>query len=164
MTSLASVKGPSVTVTFPPKSRTRAPCAVGASPPLPSIVPALSASSLSFAMASMSDLGGGPWFSGCLTIIMNRIFRTPLVFGLRAPVPDGLDRPNPSSTHTSNEGQRNRHPVPSFLKVFFWVYWLGVGDALTLSAKTSHNNNVPTTTRSSGHNDINIRRKHCKKP
>jgi hypothetical protein len=35
------------------------------------------ASSDSLAMASMSDLGGRPWFSGALTIIMKRIVRTP---------------------------------------------------------------------------------------
>src|SRR5882762_7412083 len=78
-TSLASVKGPSIAVTRPPESRTRVLAAVGASPPLAIIVPALTASSLSFAMASMSSLGGGPeYFSACLTSIINRIV-TPLL-------------------------------------------------------------------------------------
>ncbi len=48
--------------------------AVGASPPLPRIVPAFTASSWIIAMASMNSLGGGgPCFSACLTNIMNRI-------------------------------------------------------------------------------------------
>src|SRR5438094_181575 len=44
MTSLASVKGPSTLVSCPPESRTRVLTAVGASPPLATIVPALTAS------------------------------------------------------------------------------------------------------------------------
>src|SRR5882762_1509346 len=83
-TSLASVKGPSIAVTLPPESRTRVLAAVGASPPLAIIVPALMASSLSFPMASINSLGGKPHFSADLTIIMNRIV-TPLlcVFAFR---------------------------------------------------------------------------------
>src|SRR6266568_2182082 len=42
------------------------------------MVPALTASSPSFAIASMNSLGGGPKFSACLTIIMNCI-ETPLL-------------------------------------------------------------------------------------
>src|SRR5258707_13128660 len=42
--SLASVKGPSITVTLPSERRTRAPNAVGPSPPPPIIVPAFAAS------------------------------------------------------------------------------------------------------------------------
>src|SRR6267154_169556 len=76
-TSLASVKGPSIAVTCPRESRTRVLLAVGASPQLATIVPALTASSPSFAIASMNSLGGGPKFSACLTIIMNCI-ETPL--------------------------------------------------------------------------------------
>src|ERR1700686_1733719 len=112
-TSLASVKGPSSAVTLPPESRTRVLAAVGASPPLAIIVPALTASSLSFAMASMSSLGGGPeYFSACLTSIINRIV-TPLlcvfVFRFGAGFPDGVDRAcNPGSTVTSNVDPRNR--------------------------------------------------------
>jgi hypothetical protein len=55
------------------ESRTRVLAAVAASPPLRTIVPALTASSPSFAITSMNPAGGGPWFSECLTIIMNRI-------------------------------------------------------------------------------------------
>src|SRR5580692_12111782 len=112
MISLASVKGPSITVTFPPESRTRAPCAVGKSPPLPSIVPALVSSSAAFAIASINDFGGGPCFSACLTIIMNRIVISPLsVFGWGAEFSDGFDRPDLGSIYTSNDGQQNRHEV-----------------------------------------------------
>src|SRR5215472_3932837 len=78
MTSLASVKGPSITLTLPPESRTRAPCAVGPSPPPPIIVPAFVASLASASMASINSFGGGPCFSACLTNIMYRIF--PLLF------------------------------------------------------------------------------------
>src|ERR1700723_47159 len=86
MTSLASAKGPSVTITFPPETRTRAPSAVGPSPPLPSIVPAFVSSSAAFAIASISSLGGGPCFSVCLTIIMNRIVRSPLLVLVGKPI------------------------------------------------------------------------------
>src|SRR6267378_7646358 len=73
-TSLASVKGPSTVVSCPREIRTRVLIDVGASPPLAIIVPFLFASSLSFAMASMSSLGGGPeFFSDDLTSIINRI-------------------------------------------------------------------------------------------
>ncbi len=50
----------SVRLTDDPRSQTRAPIAVWASPPVSTITPALAASSPSFAMASMSSLGGGP--------------------------------------------------------------------------------------------------------
>src|SRR3981189_3043962 len=80
MTSLASVKGPSVTVSCPLEIRTRVLCAVGARPPFPSIVPFWTASSLSIAMASMSSLGGGPAFSAVLTNIMNFIVISPFDF------------------------------------------------------------------------------------
>src|SRR5260370_28218009 len=112
----------------------------------------------------MRSLGGGLWVLGCLTIIMNRIFRSPFSFGLRSRFPEGLDRPKTGSSYTSNDGQRNRHPESLSLKVFLLKYWLRAGNALTLSAKTFRNNTAPTTTRNSGQNDANIRRKHCKKP
>src|SRR6267154_1700268 len=110
-TSLASVKGPSIAVTCPRESRTRVLLAVGASPPLATIVPALTASSPSFAIASMNSLGGGPKFSACLTIIMNCI-GTPLLCVLfcaselhfRGLRPGG----QPCSTVPSNSTPRNR--------------------------------------------------------
>src|SRR4029077_8370722 len=80
--SLASVKGPSITVTLPPERRTRAPCAVGLGPPFPSMVPALASSSAILAMASINGLGGGPCFSECLTIIMNRMVFLPYLFSV----------------------------------------------------------------------------------
>src|SRR6266550_993290 len=54
MTSLASVKGPSVTVILPLDSRARAPRAVGPRPPIPTITPCLLPSSPSFTILSMS--------------------------------------------------------------------------------------------------------------
>src|SRR5437667_2615987 len=112
-TSLASVKGPSIAATCPRESRTRVLTAVGASPPLATIVPALTASSLSFAIASMSSLGGGPEFSACLTNIMNRIVISPFSFRLGAKFLDGVCRLNLGSTYASNEKQQVRQ-VPQF--------------------------------------------------
>src|SRR6266404_6782028 len=80
MTSLASVNGPSVTVSRPLEIRTRVLCAVGARPPLPSIEPSLTASSAMMLIASISSLGGGPEFSACLTNIMNFIVISPFDF------------------------------------------------------------------------------------
>src|SRR6516165_108962 len=72
-TSLDSANGPSIVVSFPRERRTRELIAVGASPPLWSIRPALVASSAILPMASISALGGGPEFSADFTNIMNRI-------------------------------------------------------------------------------------------
>src|SRR4029450_4214406 len=59
-TSLASVNGPSVTVTLPPSSLTRAPAKVGNRPPACTITqPSLPTSCRSWSIASMSGLGGG---------------------------------------------------------------------------------------------------------
>src|ERR1700724_3760993 len=107
-TSLASVKGPSIVVSCPRESRTRVLIAVGARPPFATIAPALVASSLSFAIASMSSLGGGPEFSADLTIIMNRIVISPFSFGLGAEFPDGIRRLNLGFIYASNERQRDR--------------------------------------------------------
>src|SRR5260370_7115254 len=85
MISLAYAKGPSVTVTFPLERRTRAPSAVGPSPPPPIMLPALLASSLSLSMASISSLGGWPKRSADLTIIMNFMVTSPLLVGARSP-------------------------------------------------------------------------------
>src|SRR5580692_12883105 len=80
--SFASVNGPSVTVTRPPESRTLAPAAVGSSPPFPSSVPFLIASSVSFPLASINSFGGMPCASLCFTIIMYRIIKSPCVLRL----------------------------------------------------------------------------------
>src|SRR5580658_1685369 len=80
--SLASVNGPSVTLIRPPESRTLTPAAVGSSPPLPSSVPFLIASSDSLPMASINSLGGMPSASLCFTIIMYRIVTSPCVLRL----------------------------------------------------------------------------------
>src|SRR5260370_5473207 len=118
MLSLPSVKGPSIARTCPFESRTRVLAAVEASPPLTTIVPALTASSPSFAITSMNPLGGGPWFSECLTIIMNRI-ATPLlcifVFFLQGCIPGRhLPGGQPCSTVTSNSSPQDRQLERSF--------------------------------------------------
>src|SRR5437899_6660958 len=79
MTSLASVNGPSISVSCPRESRTRVLAAVGASPPLATIVPALTASRPSLSIASIKAWGGRPELSEDLTIIMNRIVTSPLI-------------------------------------------------------------------------------------
>src|SRR5277367_527672 len=107
MTSLASVNGPSVTVTCPPERRTRAPCAVGVSPPLPSMVPACTASAESFAIASINGCGRNPCPSLCLTIIMNFMVVSPLS-SVMSSVLDGAGRPDVGSIYTSNEDRENR--------------------------------------------------------
>src|SRR6516164_5613419 len=83
MTSLDSMNGPSIVVSFPRERRTRELIAVGASPPLWSIRPTLVASSAILPMASMNALGGGPEFSADFTSIMNRIAVSPFGVGYR---------------------------------------------------------------------------------
>src|SRR6266516_236277 len=73
MTSLASVKGPSVTVILPLDSRARAPRAVGPRPPIPTITPCLLPSSPSFTILSMSAGDGCAPVSRVFTIVMNRM-------------------------------------------------------------------------------------------
>src|SRR6185369_4362812 len=107
-TSLASVNGPSVTVIFPPAKRTREPAAVGPSPPVSIISPDFIASSASFPMASISSLGGGPEFSGALTIIKNRIVI--LLLLCYVPVCYWIS----GSTIASSESYGNRHAGQSF--------------------------------------------------
>src|SRR4029078_4169019 len=74
-TSLASVNGPSVTVTLPPASLTRAPALVGNSPPHCTITqPSLASSCKNWPSASIIDLDGGLDFpSVCFTIDKKRI-------------------------------------------------------------------------------------------
>src|SRR5207237_45308 len=61
ISSLVPVKGPSVTVNFPPEYRTRAPFELGMHPSVASSTPALVISSMSFPMlAIVSWLGGVP--------------------------------------------------------------------------------------------------------
>src|SRR5271154_884062 len=78
MISLDSVNGPSITDTFPPESTTRAPVSVPLSPPLPRMVPALTASWLIWSTAAISSFGGKPCSTLCFTIIMNCIGPSPL--------------------------------------------------------------------------------------
>src|ERR1700730_1272713 len=116
--SLASVKGPSTTAIFPPESRTRAPAAVGPSPPPPSIV--LPASWAILSMASISAWGGRPDFSLDLTIIMNFIVTSPFILVIW--LETALVRPHPNkkpgSVDTSNEVLQNR--PPRLPHTFFW--------------------------------------------
>src|SRR4051794_1205152 len=106
MISLASVNGPSIVLTCPRVRRTRELVAVGASPPLWTIVPALTASSASLPMASMSAWGGGPEFSADLTSIMKRIV---CLLVAHAAVLIIHDTPNLSVT-TPNAGDQNVLP------------------------------------------------------
>src|SRR5260370_14718595 len=115
ISSLVSVKGPSITVRFPPENLTRAPFALGCSPSAASITPAFIISSLNFTIASMSSLVGGTLASlslVALTSSMNRIVVSPSGCGLGGGLPDGFDRLSPASTQTSNEGGRDRHGRP----------------------------------------------------
>src|ERR1700686_4916616 len=65
-TSLASVKGPSVTVTFPFELRTRAPKAVGRQPSVASSQPAFMPSSTSLPILAISSCEGGTFLSTVL--------------------------------------------------------------------------------------------------
>src|SRR5882762_9926119 len=109
-------------MSLPPETRTLVPLADGRRPPLPSIVPALTASSLSFPMASINSLGGKPHFSADLTIIMNRIVTPPLcvfVFPLQSCISGRPGREcNSGATVTSNSGPLNRQrPDENFADV-----------------------------------------------
>src|SRR6267143_2860213 len=116
-TSLASVKGPSVVVSCPRETRTRVLIAVGANPPLAIIVPFLFASSLSFAMASISSLGGRPLFSPDLTSIMNRIVTSPFDLGCE-PRSRQYWPVEPGSNYASNKKPRNRQLERSLLRLW----------------------------------------------
>src|SRR5919198_6358149 len=76
MTSFASANGPSVMVIFPLASRARAPAAVGARPPIPTITPCLRPSSPSLPILSMSACEGRTP-SRVFTIVMNRMGLSP---------------------------------------------------------------------------------------
>jgi len=65
-TSLASAKGPSVTVTFPFELRTRAPKAVGRQPSVASSQPAFMPSSTSLPILAISSCDGGAFLSTAL--------------------------------------------------------------------------------------------------
>src|SRR5215469_8208477 len=121
MTSLASVNGPSVTLSFPPEIRTRAPCAVDRSPPSAiNVLPSFASSSMSLPMASINALGTGPWFSACLTIIMYRIETAPFVLEfVSRDEPAGLcaehGPKSPCSVDTSNQQSRIRPEIRKYL-------------------------------------------------
>src|SRR3984893_10799983 len=105
MSSLVSVKGPSVTVRFCPENLTRLPFELGCSPSPASITPAFTSSSLNFPMAAkvslFSFVGKTPAseFLSAFTITMNRIVKSPCgsVYGSeRTP---GPSRPAESRLH-----------------------------------------------------------------
>src|SRR5262245_40073972 len=79
ITSLASAKGPSVTVIFPLLSLMSVPCAVGSRPPLPTMTqPAFVASSSSLLIASYIADGTSNGASLCFTMVINRMGISPL--------------------------------------------------------------------------------------
>src|SRR5919109_2326923 len=61
ITSLLSLKGPSVTVILPFASRTRTPSLLGRRPPVSTSVPSFSDFSTNLPIASISAAGGGDW-------------------------------------------------------------------------------------------------------
>src|SRR5439155_198363 len=72
--SFDSVKGPSMTVRFPPANLTRAPSALGWRPERSSRTPAFASSSLYLPIAaSSSSLGSWPGFGSPLIIMRNRM-------------------------------------------------------------------------------------------
>src|SRR5216684_2705518 len=86
ISSLVSVRGPSITVRFPPENRTRLLFELGWSPSAASSTPAFTSSSLYFTILARSFcLGITPASESlfALTITMNRIVRSPLEFELR---------------------------------------------------------------------------------
>src|SRR5260370_6024076 len=77
ITSLASLKGPSITVSLPPALLTRKPLALAPRPPVWISEPSLSESAMSLPIASWSACGTGPWFSADFTIDMNGMLTSP---------------------------------------------------------------------------------------
>src|SRR5262252_361122 len=130
------MKGPSVTVTRPPESRTRAPCAVGPKPPFPSMVPALTSSCAKIAIASINSLGGGPWLSACFTIIMNLIVVSPhFELGIWA----FQQLLEPGCISTTNERLQNRHLRKIiFPRVLVVSGISGNGSQLTINRDCTH--------------------------
>src|SRR6266404_3136756 len=117
-TSLASAKGPSVTVGFPPENVTRAPIEGGWSPSSASSTPAFCRDSLYFIIAATALASGivpGAAFSYPFGIIsiMNRIVFL-LVFGSELGCRTVSTGANPLSSCTSNEGPRNRQVTNLF--------------------------------------------------
>src|SRR6202008_2219276 len=70
-TSFDSVKGPSVTLTFPFADRTRAPRALGRQPSVATSQPAFIPSSISFPILFISSCDGGAFLSTDLYMLKN---------------------------------------------------------------------------------------------
>src|SRR5205807_6943860 len=109
-TSFASVKGPSVTVTFPLELRTRAPSALGRQPSVANSQPALKPSSTSLPILAISSCEGGTPRSADLYILRNRMIVSPRfrIFEFRARLPCAHERDLIPAHCTSNDAPRNR--------------------------------------------------------
>src|SRR5712692_9048907 len=153
MTSLASVKGPSVTVSCPLEIRTRVLCAVGARPPFPSIVPSLTASSAMMLIASMSSLGGGPEFSACLTNIMNFIVISPFDFWVVGWAFRTLRLPEPS-LHLHVERGAVKSTSTTFILSINRVSLSITYDTLRLDCSCNSGNPAAASWTSAGKSDI----------
>src|SRR6266404_2316425 len=115
MRSFASAKGPLTTVRFPPANLMRAPLALDWSPERSSSTPAFASSSLYFVMAAMSCSSGIIPASEsllALTIIMNRIVRSPCCFG-DAAAGFRLARPGVNPPSTVRRTRRRETDTPS---------------------------------------------------
>src|SRR5713226_5702436 len=126
MTSFASVKGPSVTLGFPPENETRAPIEGGWRPSSASSTPAFCRDSLYFIIAATalaSGMAPGLAFSypfGIISII-NRIVVSPCGFWFGARLLDDLDRLSLGFIYTSNEGRQDRQEQQLFPGSIFGV-------------------------------------------
>src|SRR5690242_4563133 len=105
MTSLASAKGPSVTLSAPCRRAIREPAALGIRPAVSSSAPALVASSPRAMMPSMSPAGGGA--GGWLDVsrIRYRIAGSPFSLLGPAQVHRHHGHPGPHEHDRSGEGQ-----------------------------------------------------------
>src|ERR1700730_15655915 len=120
MISLVSMKGPSVTITFPPFTRVRTPWELGASPPVPTSTPAFIISPARFPIAVMSFGSGRTPASKSLSafaISMNFI----VVLLLE---PGCLQTPDPWLNVTSNEEPQEGHRK----RLFFEKNAIAYGD------------------------------------
>src|SRR5256714_7244440 len=139
MSSLVSVKGPSITVFWSAENRTRFPLELGCSPSPASITPALASSSLYLPMsARVCSLGIAPASLSSLafTSTITRIVIPPLVCEVGAGPPGGSDPVEPSLYRYVERGQsKSTRMMPLDPK---WcspeVYW---AKTLRLGAKMS---------------------------
>src|SRR2546425_12840900 len=117
---LGSLKGPSVTLSFPPETRRCAPVELADSPPVWIREPSRRESSVSLAMASMSACGGGPWFSADFTIERNRMAYLPAAFWISGGKSDNSCTWRTSMISPSSMGARLAHSMASS-RDFTWI-------------------------------------------